>query len=302
MSSTSKQGSNTYLRLIFNALQSGGGGGGPAANVGVINATSTRINPSTLELQQALIGASFLPTIWRATTAGTGYAVGEYLLQKNISQINTPDYRWYVVTATGAVNQLTGNVPEANRELAFSSGGRSGGGIAVLYDIVSGATDLEGAWDIASAQVYPADGSAVIAIGSTAGNATNLKLAGERATNQLISEFTLNTQNAVSTPVAIPAGRKVQAVLMALKVTNYVSATNSIVVFYPEVSFFPTGASDEFAVAQSGIEAPVQGDTVGHTGSDSGALEGVTFIRVRRADGNADISADADIRLIITLR
>ena len=111
-----KQGSNTYLRLIWLALQAGGGGGGTAANVGVLSSASLRINPSTLELQQALLGAQFLPTVWQGT--GGTYSTDQYLLQKNVSVTATPDYRWWLVDADGSMSQITGDVAIADRQLA----------------------------------------------------------------------------------------------------------------------------------------------------------------------------------------
>ena len=119
---TNRPSQNTLLYLIWQALQAGGGGGSPAANVGVINSSSTRINPSTLELQQALVASSFLPTVWEATGAGVGYAIGDYLIQRNTSVTATPNYRWYVVNSTGAVSQLGGDVPSTDRQIASGSG------------------------------------------------------------------------------------------------------------------------------------------------------------------------------------
>ncbi len=127
-------------------------------------------------------------------------------------------------------------------------------------------------------------------------------LSGERPTEQLRTTFTLSAQNEISTPAAIPTGRKLISVLAAIKVTNYSSALNGVLTFYPEVSFFETAAADEFELIESDSSAPAQGDTVGHTGSDSGALEGAYAVRLRRADNTADITATVDCRLILTLR
>jgi hypothetical protein len=47
--------------------------------------------------------------------------------------------------------------------------------LAILYDIVGGASALEGAWDVAKNQVWPKDGSAATAVGTATGNATLLR-------------------------------------------------------------------------------------------------------------------------------
>ncbi len=127
-------------------------------------------------------------------------------------------------------------------------------------------------------------------------------ISGERATEFSRTTFTLSTQNEISTPVAVPTGKKIISVLAAIKVTNYSSALNGPLVFYPEISFFQTAAADEFELIEADSAAPAQGDTVGHTGSDSGALEGAYAVRLRREDSTADITATVDCRLILTLR
>jgi hypothetical protein len=53
--------------------------------------------------------------------------------------------------------------------------GGNGGNVAILYDIVGGATALEGAWNVGNTQVSPKDGGAAIAVGTATGNATNLR-------------------------------------------------------------------------------------------------------------------------------
>lgn len=421
----SQFGVNTYLRKIYEALLVGGGSSGPAANVGVLDSVPTRINPSTIELQRAILANGGIPGLWRVTTAITGYAVDDYVFLKNVSQGNTANYQWHVINADGTGATANANpLPAANREPAGgSSTSTSSGSSLQAYQIDGEGTVLYGEVDNAAGTITPLGGGAAIAIGTgtgeaqlvpssdveidrrytatapdrapdyVAGNellrliqrqqggaysiawlnadtgaffetapvnptpeatggagvdfdpvaydlndgtigrgwfdqstqvlyadidrATAIPIGsnptdaiassiqgviGERATEQSVTTFTLNSQDEVLAPVPIPTGRKLVAFIAAIKVENYASATNSVVTVYPETSFFPTGASDEFEITEEGSQAPAQGNTVGHTGSDSGALEGVTFIRLRREDSSADITADISGRLILTLR
>ncbi len=176
---------------------------------------------------------------------------------------------------------------------------------AVQYELNDGTVDR--GWYNQTDQVLYADIDRTVTVpigtGATDAVLNSIQgLSGERPTEQLRTTFTLSTQNEVSTPVAIPTGRKLVSVLAAIKVTNYSSALNGPLVFYPEISFFQTAAADEFDLIEADSAAPTQGDTVGHTGSDSGSLEGAYAVRLRREDSTVDITATVDCRLILTLR
>ncbi len=176
---------------------------------------------------------------------------------------------------------------------------------AVQYELNDGTVDR--GWYNQTDQVLYADIDRTVTVpigtGATDAVLNSIQgLSGERPTEQLRTTFTLSTQNEVSTPVAIPTGKKLVSVLAAIKVTNYNSALNGPLVFYPEISFFQTAAADEFDLIEADSAAPTQGDTVGHTGSDSGSLEGAYAVRLRREDSTADITATVDCRLILTLR
>lgn len=118
-----------------------------------------------------------------ATNGGIGYTTGDYLYE--VFNTSSGGSSWYL--NGGAIA-----APPANeRTLSGSSASSSGGGIAVTYDVVGGATGLQGAWDIANTQVYPADGSAAIAIGAGAGQATNLQLPTAAASSEIDASDTI---------------------------------------------------------------------------------------------------------------
>jgi hypothetical protein len=124
----------------------------------------------------------FLPFVWRATVAGTGYGIGDRLVLK---QESNEAFQWYRINSTGSVSALGNtNVPVTSRE-EISGGGATtaGGGIPVLYDVVGGTTGLEGGWDVANARVYPDTGAAAIAIGITTNQATNVRFPTQSATS-----------------------------------------------------------------------------------------------------------------------
>lgn len=68
----------------------------------------------------------FLPFVWKATTAGTGYAANDRLVLK---QESNEAFQWYKITSTGTVSSLGNtNVPSTNREeVGGTASGGSGG-------------------------------------------------------------------------------------------------------------------------------------------------------------------------------
>lgn len=114
------------------------------------------------------------------------------------------------------------------------------------------------------------------------------------------STFTLSLADQVSTPVAVPSGKVLRNVAAAFKVTDYVSAANAPLSFIPEISFFASGAADEFSIPEEGAIGTTNGNTVRHISSEFLGLRGVSFVRVRRQDGGV-ASATVNVILKLTL-
>lgn len=118
------------------------------------------------------------------TTSGTEYTAGdEVLIIFTTAGVPSGGYN----LDKGAA--LTAAPNAAHFNFSSSSSTSSGGTIAVTYDIVAGATGLQGAWDVTNATVYPSGGGTAIAIGTTTGNARNLVIASGSSSSAVAQTF-----------------------------------------------------------------------------------------------------------------